>query len=618
MYDDKTSILPARHLGAIERSEGAKNLVTYGGDSLSAFGNNYLEASPPCEASQKINDSGQFPQGAPRSVHVNATRYALEQMFDSIISIDTREKIGPIIDFCSSLRQDEGGEASPEAKRFLPGIDDRSGWQPYMARGPAKGRPGLQGGILRDEIKLITFRPFGGKNRGPEVWENPGAALSPGPLSAKNSLYLDETRTRQLGGPGHSTADMADIERKSIEQRREQAAGRLALLEGNAYIFSMARDMNLRPPSLQGRQNGGIEDGLDIRKDCEKGSEGAIGMIQSRKGRFDEEGSQSGSRERKYDEGHVDVRSGLQKPRIALSEERAVSQLKMDTLELEKALTQQVMQKEEEEETAQAAASQKEMPVKHAREAARHAATSIESVIKKSQSETWSGDEIAAKLIYLLMKASSTFTFEHSSRVIDLSIELAREMGITDEAHLKEIEEGAMFHDIGEVELDLEDAPPQTQARLAKYIGVMDLKNCSFLHDIGKVKIPDSILYKPGRLTDEEFMVLKQHPVIGEAILKPLPSMQHVLPVVRHHHEKWDGSGYPDGLIGEAIPMSARIVGLADAYDAMVSDRPYRKGMPVEEAIAEMKRCAGTHFDPSLVKAFLRVLERENGKAWIS
>jgi len=167
-----------------------------------------------------------------------------------------------------------------------------------------------------------------------------------------------------------------------------------------------------------------------------------------------------------------------------------------------------------------------------------------------------------------------------------------------------------MFHDIGEVELNLQEASPQTQTRLAKYISAMDLENCSFLHDIGKVKIPESILYKPGRLTDEEFMILKQHPLIGEAILKPLPSMEHVLPVVRHHHEKWDGTGYPDNLAGEEIPLSARIVGITDAYDAMVSDRPYRKGMPEEAALAELDACAGTHFDPTLVQAFKRVLER--------
>lgn len=244
-------------------------------------------------------------------------------------------------------------------------------------------------------------------------------------------------------------------------------------------------------------------------------------------------------------------------------------------------------------------------------EASKQAATSIESILKKSMKECWVGDEMAAKLIYMLMKASSSFTFEHSSRVIDLSVELARQMGITDEKELKELKEGAMFHDIGEVELDLEDAPQSVKDRLARYLTAIDLRNCSFLHDIGKVRIPDSILYKPGRLTDEEYEVLKQHPIIGEQILKPIPAMAHVLPVVRHHHEAWSGKGYPDGLAGEAIPLAARIVSITDAFDAMISDRPYRKGMPVEKAVEELKKNAGTQFDPALAEAFLKVIERK-------
>ncbi|MGV8125573.1 MAG: HD-GYP domain-containing protein [Candidatus Xenobiia bacterium LiM19] len=256
----------------------------------------------------------------------------------------------------------------------------------------------------------------------------------------------------------------------------------------------------------------------------------------------------------------------------------------------------------------------KELVTRQIQEASKQAATSIESVIKKSMKESWTGDEMAAKLIYMLMKASSTFTFEHSSRVIDLSMQLARQMGITDEQELKDIREGAMFHDIGEAELDLDGAPQTVKDRLARYLTAIDLRNCSFLHDIGKVKIPDSILYKHGRLTDEEYEVLKQHPVIGEQILKPIPSMAHVLPVVRHHHETWDGKGYPDRLEGESIPLAARIVGVTDAFDAMIFDRPYRKGMSVEKAVTELKKNSGTQFDPAIVEAFLKVVEKKFGK----
>lgn len=244
-------------------------------------------------------------------------------------------------------------------------------------------------------------------------------------------------------------------------------------------------------------------------------------------------------------------------------------------------------------------------------EALKQAATSIESILKKSMKDCWAGDEMAAKLIYMLMKASSSFTFEHSSRVIDLSEELARQMGISDEKELKELKEGAMFHDIGEVELNLREAPESVKDGLARYLTAADLRNCSFLHDIGKVRIPDSILNKPGRLTNEEYEVLKQHPIIGEQILKPIPSMEHVLPVVRHHHEAWDGRGYPDGLAGEAIPLAARIVCITDAFDAMISDRPYRKGMSVKKAAEELEKNAGSQFDPALTEAFLKVIERK-------
>ncbi|MDQ7823918.1 MAG: HD domain-containing phosphohydrolase [Candidatus Eremiobacteraeota bacterium] len=300
-----------------------------------------------------------------------------------------------------------------------------------------------------------------------------------------------------------------------------------------------------------------------------------------------------------------------QKPRAAVislrKEEppRSEAPAEQDSTVMVKQKAQQDVQKD----AVQKVEATRQTQVKQENQAVQNAASSIESVIKKSQKESWTGNEMAAKLIYMLMKASSTFTFDHSSRVIDLSVSLARQLGVTDEKQLRSIEDGARFHDIGEVELDLKEAPSPVKERLSKYLGVIDLKNCSFLHDIGKVKIPDSILYKPGRLTDEEFEVLKQHPLIGEELLKPLPAMSHVLPVVRNHHEKYDGSGYPDKLKGEDIPLAARIVSITDAFDAMVSDRPYRKGMTVENAVEELKRCAGTHFDPKLVEAFLRIIE---------
>ncbi len=125
------------------------------------------------------------------------------------------------------------------------------------------------------------------------------------------------------------------------------------------------------------------------------------------------------------------------------------------------------------------------------------------------------------------------------------------------------------------------------------------------LHDIGKVGIPDSILLKPGLLTDEEFGIIKRHPDIGADILKPLPPMSRETDVIRYHHERYDGKGYPYGIGGEEIPLLSRIITLADSYDAMTSDRPYRKGLPMDKAIEEVVRCIGSQFDPELAKLFI-------------
>jgi response regulator RpfG family c-di-GMP phosphodiesterase len=121
------------------------------------------------------------------------------------------------------------------------------------------------------------------------------------------------------------------------------------------------------------------------------------------------------------------------------------------------------------------------------------------------------------------------------------------------------------------------------------------------LHDVGKIAIPDDILKKPGRLDREEFEIMRGHPVVGAKLLAHVPALELVIPGIRHHHEYWDGSGYPDGLRGEAIPLAGRIILMGDAFDAMTTDRVYRKGMPVAEALAEMRRFSGIQFCPELV-----------------
>jgi putative nucleotidyltransferase with HDIG domain len=130
------------------------------------------------------------------------------------------------------------------------------------------------------------------------------------------------------------------------------------------------------------------------------------------------------------------------------------------------------------------------------------------------------------------------------------------------------------------------------------------------LHDIGKIGIDDAILRKPDKLTPEEFEIMKTHTVKGAEILQTVPEMQDVIPIVRSHHERWDGHGYPDGLAGEAISPLARIVAVCDAYDAMTSDRPYRKGLAAHIGFAELEKQSGRQFDPRCAAAFLAIKDR--------
>jgi len=134
----------------------------------------------------------------------------------------------------------------------------------------------------------------------------------------------------------------------------------------------------------------------------------------------------------------------------------------------------------------------------------------------------------------------------------------------------------------------------------------------SMLHDIGKIGIPDDLLNRPGRLSEEEMEKVRQHPSMGASMLQALGQMHPIVPFIKHHHEAYDGSGYPDGLKGDKIPLVSRIVSVADTYDAMTSDRPYRKARSKMEAIEELKRCAGSAFDPKVVNAFLEVLDEQS------
>jgi HD-GYP domain-containing protein (c-di-GMP phosphodiesterase class II) len=138
-----------------------------------------------------------------------------------------------------------------------------------------------------------------------------------------------------------------------------------------------------------------------------------------------------------------------------------------------------------------------------------------------------------------------------------------------------------------------------------------DIEVTALLHDIGKVGIPDAILNKPGRLTNEEYELMKKHPEYGWSVLRQIPGFERVSLLILHHHESFDGKGYPGGLVGEEIPIGSRIVSVIDAFDAMVSSRPYRAGMPLEEASRRLIQASGTQFDPRVVERFLPLAQAE-------
>ena len=166
----------------------------------------------------------------------------------------------------------------------------------------------------------------------------------------------------------------------------------------------------------------------------------------------------------------------------------------------------------------------------------------------------------------------------HSQRVVEHTVQLALAMGL------------------------------QTEA-------IIHLKRGALLHDIGKMGIPDSILGKPGPLADEEWLVMRQHPLFAYQLLQHIEYLRFALDIPYCHHEKWDGSGYPRGLKGENIPLAARVFSVVDVWDALLSDRPYRKGCSREEALAYIRGHAGTHFDPRIAQVFLDIVERKDTQA---
>jgi HD-GYP domain-containing protein (c-di-GMP phosphodiesterase class II) len=141
--------------------------------------------------------------------------------------------------------------------------------------------------------------------------------------------------------------------------------------------------------------------------------------------------------------------------------------------------------------------------------------------------------------------------------------------------------------------------------------GLRDIEVAALLHDIGKVGIPDAILQKPGRLTEQEYELMKKHPEYGWAIVRLFPDLERASLLILHHHESYNGAGYPGGLKNQEIPVGSRIVSVIDAFDAMISARPYRQGLPCDEAMRRLVAASGTQFDPAVVRCFIRIAEAD-------
>ena len=199
-----------------------------------------------------------------------------------------------------------------------------------------------------------------------------------------------------------------------------------------------------------------------------------------------------------------------------------------------------------------------------------HMAESIESLVRKLKHALRQNQELFLETIRTLaaaIDAKDPYTKGHSERVSAYSMAIARHLGLG-------------FDD------------------------VFHIRIAAILHDVGKLGIQDGILNKPGGLTDEEYEIMRRHPGIGAQIMAPISKLKSIIPGIRNHHETWDGKGYPDKLVGEQIPMVARIIGVADTFDAMTTNRPYQKAMPFTHVTDKMKSMAGTRFDPTVVDAF--------------
>lgn len=199
------------------------------------------------------------------------------------------------------------------------------------------------------------------------------------------------------------------------------------------------------------------------------------------------------------------------------------------------------------------------------------AAELIEDEADKSETRRVQAGATGVRTLLVALQARDFYTGAHSKQVVELAAAVALRLGLDTDT-------------------------------------TRDVEHVALLHDIGKVGIPDAILQKQGPLDDDEWALMRQHPIVGEHIIAGTPGLSHLAPAIRAEHEHWDGGGYPDGLAGEQIPLVSRVTLACDALNAMTSDRPYRPAMTFEHAQQELRDCAGTQFDPDVVQALLAEL----------
>jgi HD-GYP domain-containing protein (c-di-GMP phosphodiesterase class II) len=241
-------------------------------------------------------------------------------------------------------------------------------------------------------------------------------------------------------------------------------------------------------------------------------------------------------------------------------------------------------------------------------QAVEHSSSVIGLILKKAYPKEQDRQKDAGKFVAMILRSHGFYTYEHSTRLIDLATDLAGRIGKKDPETQQKLADGIRYKDLGEVDYLLSKGTPRQREALTQFLSGMGMAQASMLHDIGKIKIPKEILYKPGMLTPDEARTMQMHPIYGAQILESIPPLRHAAPAARHHHERYDGKGYPDKLKGQAIPFEARVIAIVDTFDAMAADRPYRKGMSLDTCRSELLKGRGKQFDPELVEAFMDVL----------